>query len=72
MFLSDYKKTGKKVQPRRVADGGADFFIWRPQGDSNPRRRRERPVSWAGLDDRDLKDMSGCRGGRYGDANFFG
>jgi hypothetical protein len=30
------------------------FHIWRPQGDSNPRRRRERAVSWARLDDRDL------------------
>ncbi len=30
------------------------FFNWRPQGDSNPRRRRERAVSWARLDDRDL------------------
>ena len=28
--------------------------MWRPQGDSNPRRRRERAVSWARLDDRDL------------------
>ena len=27
---------------------------WRPQRDSNPRRRRERPVSWTGLDDGDL------------------
>lgn len=27
---------------------------WRPQRDSNPRRRRERPVSWARLDDGDL------------------
>src|SRR5688572_1162212 len=26
---------------------------WRPQRDSNPRYRRERPVSWAGLDDGD-------------------
>ena len=26
---------------------------WRPQRDSNPRRRRERPVSWARLDDGD-------------------
>ncbi len=26
---------------------------WRPQRDSNPRRRRERPVSWTGLDDGD-------------------
>ena len=29
--------------------------IERPQGDSNPRRRRERAVSWAGLDDGDKK-----------------
>jgi hypothetical protein len=28
-------------------------IFWRPQGDSNPCRRRERPVSWAGLDDGD-------------------
>ena len=27
---------------------------WRPQRDSNPRRRRERPVSWTRLDDGDL------------------
>ena len=33
-------------------------FIWRPQGDSNPCRRRERPVSWAGLDDGDAKSIS--------------
>ena len=26
---------------------------WRPQRDSNPRCRRERPESWAGLDDGD-------------------
>ncbi len=30
------------------------FLLWRPQGDSNPCRRRERPVSWAGLDDGDM------------------
>ena len=29
---------------------------WRPQGDSNPRRRRERAVSWARLDDGDFLD----------------
>ena len=34
--------------------------MWRPQGDSNPRRRRERAVSWARLDDRDLKLLSPC------------
>ena len=28
-------------------------FLWRPQGDLNPRRLRERQVSWARLDDRD-------------------
>ena len=28
---------------------------WRPQRDSNPRRRRERPVSWARLDDGDFQ-----------------
>ena len=28
---------------------------WRPQRDSNPRRRRERPVSWARLDDGDVQ-----------------
>ena len=31
----------------------AFIFKWRPQGDSNPCRRRERPVSWTGLDDGD-------------------
>jgi hypothetical protein len=29
--------------------------IWRPQGDLNPRRRRERAVSWARLDDGDAR-----------------
>ena len=28
-------------------------YDWRPQGDSNPCYRRERAVSWAGLDDGD-------------------
>ena len=29
------------------------FLFWRPQGDLNPRRRRERAVSLAELDDGD-------------------
>lgn len=29
-------------------------FRWRPVGDLNPCRRRERAVSWARLDERDL------------------
>lgn len=31
------------------------MLSWRPLGDLNPRRRRERAVSWAGLDEGDLK-----------------
>ncbi len=38
-------------------------MLWRPQGDSNPRRRRERAVSWARLDDRDLCIKNGEPGG---------
>ena len=44
----------------------------RPQGDSNPRCRRERPMSWARLDDRDtilgrarLELATLCLKGRY-------
>ena len=50
--------------------------LWRPQGDSNPCRRRERPVSWTGLDDGDgygrflvgrvgLEPTTLCLKGRY-------
>ncbi len=30
-----------------LASGRLPTLNWRPQGDSNPRRRRERAVSWA-------------------------
>ena len=33
---------------------------WRPQGDLNPRHRRERPASWTVLDDGDVYGGS-CR-----------
>jgi hypothetical protein len=36
-------------------DSGGRGINWRPQRDSNPRRRRERPVSWARLDDGDVQ-----------------
>jgi hypothetical protein len=35
---------------KRVNEGG----IWRPRRDLNPCYRRERPVSWAELDDGDV------------------
>jgi hypothetical protein len=36
---------------------GPYMIEWRPQGDSNPCRRRERPVSWTWLDDGDIKSL---------------
>lgn len=35
------------------------FNVWRPLGDLNPRRRRERAVSWAGLDEGDMVSRVG-------------
>ncbi len=32
-------------------------MVWRPVRDLNPCRRRERAVSWTGLDERDAKSM---------------
>ena len=32
---------------------GVRLIYWRPQGDLNPRLRRERATSWAVLDDGD-------------------
>ena len=44
--------------------------FWRPQGDLNPCRRRERPVSWTGLDDGDACGLTpavqACSGGSCG------
>ena len=40
------------------------FFCWRPRRDLNPCYRRERAVSWAGLDDGDawcVEVASDCR-----------
>ena len=42
-----------RVKKRVTAFAVTPEFNWRPQGDSNPRYRRERAVSWAGLDDGD-------------------
>ncbi len=39
---------------------------WRPQGDSNPCCRRERPVSLAGLDDGDTPNLDyGIQGAEF-------
>ena len=49
----------KKLNLKKFITGFQVFLEtkkWRPQGDSNPRRRRERAVSWAWLDDGDFLD----------------
>ena len=45
---------GKPKIEKELADYLAPRNIWRPQGDLNPCYRRERPVSWARLDDGDV------------------
>ena len=43
----------------KIGNQTKDAKKWRPQRDSNPRRRRERPVSWARLDDGDFQFLQG-------------
>ena len=48
-------ESAKHGETKNPAAKAAGFYCWRPQRDSNPRRRRERAVSWARLDDRDRR-----------------
>ncbi len=47
-----FSPTKKPPDQRQRA---SKYRWWRPQGDLNPCRRRERPVSWTGLDDGDAR-----------------
>ncbi len=38
---------------KNVYGWNREIQVWRPRRDSNPRYRRERAMSWAGLDDGD-------------------
>src|SRR5574341_2214929 len=42
----------KEIPPEQSVAGGEN--VWRPRRDLNPCYRRERPVSWAELDDGDV------------------
>src|SRR4030065_907185 len=53
---------GKKFSLFR---GGRGKIKWRPWGDLNPRRRRERAVSLAGLDDGDARSGEPSRSRTY-------
>ncbi len=48
------KKKGLSANLKREKMGNYNPGNWRPQRDLNSRRRRERPVSWARLDDGDV------------------
>ena len=55
-------------QKEKLSTGGYtpvlnSIYKWRPQGDLNPCRRRERAVSWARLDDGDAGYTIRTRGG---------
>ena len=45
---------GQWICDQSVVNGPVGVRSWRPQRDLNSRRRRERPVSWARLDDGDV------------------
>ncbi len=51
-----------KKQTERLLRCDLPFEKWRPQGDLNPCYRRERPVSWTGLDDGDANILAGRLG----------
>ena len=61
LFFQGEKEPGTEKQKRLISilgthkslNDGENKKKWRPQGDSNPCRRRERAVSWTGLDDGD-------------------
>ena len=44
----------RQNQPKNRKRNGSRDVSWRPRRDLNPCRRRERPVSWARLDDGDV------------------
>ena len=44
---------GLHCDPRKRVNNRVHGISWRPRRDLNPCYRRERPVSWAGLDDGD-------------------
>ena len=54
-LLNNVSGPNDEYQQKKVTSGEeSDLLeIWRPQPDLNRRRRRERAVSWAGLDDGD-------------------